>query len=155
MFDDLILLAKGGLTAYHGSAKKVEEYFAGLGITVPERVNPPDYFIDILEGIAKPKSGVNYKQLPVRWMLHNGYPVPMDMLQNTDGMGASSGENSGHGASEVGSETGSLAGDFWHDLKSNVESEKDNLKPNVLKSGDLSERRSPGVYQQYRYFLGR
>ncbi|KAH8512925.1 hypothetical protein H0E87_006287 [Populus deltoides] len=155
MFDDLILLAKGGLTAYHGSAKKVEEYFAGLGITVPERVNPPDYFIDILEGIAKPKSGVNYKQLPVRWMLHNGYPVPMDMLQNTDGLGASSGENSAHGASEVGSETGSLAGDFWHDLKSNVESEKDNLKPNVLKSGDLSERRSPGVYQQYRYFLGR
>jgi hypothetical protein len=88
-------------------------------------------------------------------MLHNGYPVPMDMLQNTDGLGASSSENSAHGASEVGSETGSLAGDFWHDLKSNVESEKDNLKPNVLKSGDLSERRSPGVYQQYRYFLGR
>ncbi|KAJ6414744.1 hypothetical protein OIU84_003706 [Salix udensis] len=155
MFDDLILLAKGGLTAYHGSAKKVEEYFAGLGITVPERVNPPDYFIDILEGIAKPKSGVNYKQLPVRWMLHNGYPVPMDMLQNTDGLGASSGENSAHGASEVGSETGSSAGDFWQDLNSNVKSGKDKLQHNVLKSGDLSERRSPGVYQQYRYFLGR
>ncbi|KAJ6307677.1 hypothetical protein OIU76_017468 [Salix suchowensis] len=44
----------------------------------------PDYFIDILEGIAKPESGVNYKQIPVRWMVHNGYPVPRDMLQNTE-----------------------------------------------------------------------
>ncbi|XP_052309368.1 ABC transporter G family member 28 isoform X2 [Populus trichocarpa] len=155
MFDDLILLAKGGLTAYHGSAKKVEEYFAGLGITVPERVNPPDYFIDVLEGIAKPKSGVNYKQLPVRWMLHNGYPVPMDMLQNTDGLGLPSGENSAHGASEAGSETESFAGGFWQDLKANVESEKEKLLHDLSKSGDLSGRRSPGVYQQYRYFLGR
>lgn len=75
MFDELILLAKGGLTAYHGPVKKVEEYFAGLGINVPDRVNPPDHFIDILEGIVKPTaaSGVNYKELPLRWMLHNGY----------------------------------------------------------------------------------
>ncbi|KAL6195805.1 hypothetical protein ACLB2K_031423 [Fragaria x ananassa] len=50
MFDDLILLAKGGLTVYHGSVKKVEEYFTSLGMAVPDRVNPPDYFIDILEG---------------------------------------------------------------------------------------------------------
>ncbi|KAF6135092.1 hypothetical protein GIB67_040403 [Kingdonia uniflora] len=49
MFDDFILLAKGGLTVYHCSVKKIEEYFAGIGINVPERVNPPDYFIDILE----------------------------------------------------------------------------------------------------------
>lgn len=78
MFDDLVLLAKGGLIVYHGPARKVEEYFAGLGINVPERVNPPDHYIDILEGIVVPSasSGVNYKELPVRWMLHNGYPIP-------------------------------------------------------------------------------
>ncbi|CAI0452898.1 unnamed protein product [Linum tenue] len=82
MFDDLILLAKGGLTAYHGPVKKVEEYFADIGITVPDRVNPPDYFIDILEGILKPASGVHYKQLPVRWMLHNAYPFKKDNMQH-------------------------------------------------------------------------
>ncbi|KAL9252066.1 putative white-brown complex homolog protein 30, partial [Drosera capensis] len=65
MFDDLILLAKGGLLVYLGPAKKVEEYFAGLGIAVPERVNPPDHFIDILEGIAKPGSDFNYRELPI------------------------------------------------------------------------------------------
>ncbi|KAK6142004.1 hypothetical protein DH2020_016220 [Rehmannia glutinosa] len=84
MFDDLILLAKGGLTVYHGPVKKVEEYFAGIGIVVPERVNPPDYFIDILEGIVKPSAStaVKFKELPLRWMLHNGYPVPPDMLDS-------------------------------------------------------------------------
>lgn len=158
MFDDLILLAKGGMTAYHGSVKKVEEYFAGLGITVPERVNPPDYFIDVLEGIVKPSSGVNYKQLPIRWMLHNGYPVPMDLLQNADALGASAGENSAHGGatpSEAGSESQSFSGDFWQDMKSNVETKKGNLQHNFSQSADLSDRRTPGAYQQYRYFLGR
>ncbi|KAF2283327.1 hypothetical protein GH714_002296 [Hevea brasiliensis] len=127
--------------------------FAGLGITVPERVNPPDYFIDILEGIVKPSSGVDYKQLPIRWMLHNGYPVPMDMLQSADRLGASS-SDSNHGA-EAESEPESFAGEFWQDMKSNVEMKKDNIELNISITDDLSNRRTPGVFQQYRYFLGR
>ncbi|CAI0452896.1 unnamed protein product [Linum tenue] len=142
MFDDLILLAKGGLTAYHGPVKKVEEYFADIGITVPDRVNPPDYFIDILEGILKPASGVHYKQLPVRWMLHNAYPVPMDMLQSTEGLGGPAGEGSSHDGmpSEAGSETQSFA---------------DNMQHNFLSMVDLSGRTTPGILRQYKYFLGR
>ncbi|KAB1226487.1 ABC transporter G family member 28 [Morella rubra] len=159
MFDDLILLAKGGLTVYHGPVKKVEEYFSSLGITVPERVNPPDHYIDILEGIIKPSTsaGVNYKQLPVRWMLHNGYSVPMDMLKSVDGMAASSAENSNHGTdvSNAGSDSQSFAGELWQDVKFNVELQRDNIQLNFLKSNDLSNRSTPGVYQQYRYFLGR
>lgn len=158
MFDDLILLAKGGLTVYHGSVKKVEEYFASLGITVPERVNPPDYFIDILEGIVKlnTSTGLTTKQLPVRWMLHNGYPVPMDMLKSIEGM-AASGENSAHGGSSHGgtSDAQSFADDFWQDVKCSVETKKDNLQHNILKSIDLSQRETPGVFKQYRYYLGR
>ncbi|GKV48435.1 hypothetical protein SLEP1_g55249 [Rubroshorea leprosula] len=62
MFDDLILLAKGGLIVYHGPVKKVEEYFSGIGIPVPDRVNPPDHYIDILEGIEKPSSGAAFEE---------------------------------------------------------------------------------------------
>ena len=94
MFDDIIFLAKGGLTAYHGPVKKVEEYFAGIGITVPDRVNPPDHFIDILEGLVKPNGNVTHQQLPVRWMLHNSYPVPPDMLHFADQIAASSSSSS-------------------------------------------------------------
>ncbi|KAK1357427.1 ABC transporter domain-containing protein [Heracleum sosnowskyi] len=158
MFDDLILLAKGGLTAYHGPVKKVEEYFAGLGIVLPERVNPPDYFIDILEGIVKPESekGVDYKELPMRWMLHNGYPVPPDMLGTTGLASPSIDESSANGSNPVApSEGKSFLGELWQDIKTNVEIRNDHIRHNFLKSSDKSNRITPGVYRQYRYFLGR
>lgn len=140
MFDDLILLAKGGLTVYHGPVKKVEEYFAGLNIKVPERVNPPDYFIDILEGMIVPSGGssVSYKELPVRWMLHKGYPVPPDMQQ-----------------SSVVAEEQTFAGELWEDVRNNVHLHRDKIRLNFLRSRDLSNRRTPGIFSQYRYFLGR
>lgn len=159
MFDDFILLAKGGLIVYHGPVKKVEEYFSSLGIVVPDRVNPPDYYIDILEGIVKPSSStaVDYKQLPVRWMLHNGYPVPMDMLQSVEGMAGTSSESSTHGATSQTpgvDEEQSLAGEIWQDVRVNVEKKKDFLHA-LFSSQDSSNRITAGVFQQYRYFLGR
>nr|XP_018680508.1 PREDICTED: ABC transporter G family member 28-like [Musa acuminata subsp. malaccensis] len=156
MFDDLILLAKGGLTVYHGSVKKVEEYFAGLGINVPERVNPPDYFIDILEGIVKPSTstGVNYKELPLRWMLHNGYEVPRDMLQDAGDIDASV-RGGGSSPATTGSETQSIAGEVWDNVKDIVGQKRDEYEYNFSKSKDLSNRGTPGVLRQYKYFLGR
>ncbi|RWW72156.1 hypothetical protein BHE74_00020062 [Ensete ventricosum] len=153
MFDDLVLLAKGGLTVYHGSVKKVEEYFSGLGINVPERVNPPDYFIDILEGIVKPSTstGVNYKELPLRWMLHNGYEVPRDMLQNAGDLDASVRGNPAGTASE----TQSIAGEVWDNVRDIVGQRRDEYDYNFSKSTDLSNRGTPGVLRQYKYFLGR
>ncbi|KAK6943844.1 ABC transporter family G domain [Dillenia turbinata] len=157
MFDDLILLAKGGLTVYHGSAKKVEEYFTGIGITVPERVNPPDHYIDILEGMVKPSSGATREQLPIRWMLHNSYAIPPDMLHLADGLSSSS--PSANASSADGNADGALeqsfAGDLLQDMKYNVEMQRDNLAHNFLKSQDLSNRTTPGILRQYRYFLGR
>jgi hypothetical protein len=153
MFDDLILLAKGGMTVYHGPVKKVEEYFAGLGIVVPDRVNPPDYYIDILEGIVKPNSNapVNVKDLPLRWMLHNGYAVPRDMLQS-----ASDAESSfsGAGASGEDSPGQSIAGEVWGNVRDIVGQKKDEYDYNKT-SENLSNRRTPGILRQYKYYLGR
>ena len=139
MFDDLILLAKGGLTAYHGPVKKVEEYFSGLGIHVPERVNPPDYYIDILEGIIKPNTstGINYKELPLRWMLHNGYDVPRDMLQNASDLDSSV-RGSGSNAAEAGSDEPSIAGEVWDNVKDIVGQKRDEYEYNFSKSKETS-----------------
>ncbi|KAL3536259.1 hypothetical protein ACH5RR_004720 [Cinchona calisaya] len=145
MFDDLILLAKGGLIVYHGPVKKVEEYFTGIGINVPDRVNPPDHLIDILEGILKPGGGVTVQHLPVRWMLHNGYPVPNDMMQYLDQIASSSTavNSSASGAPEQSFAGGSLQ-------------EKDeHLQHTFSLSHDLSNRETAGVLRQYRYYLGR
>lgn len=144
MFDDIILLAKGGLTVYHGPVKKVEEYFGSFGINVPDRVNPPDHFIDILEGIVKPCAGVTAEQLPVRWMLHNGYSVPPDMLHYCDEIASAS---KGESSTAPGSPEPSTPGSEWSDT--NEQSIK------FHKAHDLSNRQTPGWMRQYRYFLGR
>ncbi|XP_073031513.1 ABC transporter G family member 24-like [Primulina eburnea] len=157
MFDDLILLARGGLTVYHGPVKNVEDYFSSLGINIPDRTNPPDYFIDILEGMVKTSSssGVSYTELPVRWMLHNGYPVPPD-LRKYAGPGTSplNGDR-GHEIPCSVPEEHSFAGEVWQDVKCNVERQRDMIRHNFLRSIDLSNRRTPSTFVQYKYFLGR
>ncbi|KAM4094295.1 hypothetical protein ACB094_06G184900 [Castanea mollissima] len=160
MFDDLILLAKGGLTVYHGSVKKVEKYFSGLGIHIPERVNPPDHLIDIVEGIVIPggSSGVNHEDLAVRWMLHNGYSAPPDMRQFGAGLARSSidvipvSETNPVGS---GMKVHSFAGELWQSMKSNVELQQDKIRLNFLKSKDLTNQRTLGLCQQYKYFFVR
>ena len=151
MFDDLVLLAKGGLTVYHGSVKKVEEYFAGLGIIIPERINPPDYFIDILEGmIAVPggSSGVSYKELSIRWMLYNNYQIPSDMQQINE----SSFDVSLQSVYTANEQT--IAGELWQDVKHSVELQSEKIRLNYYsKSKELSNRKTPGVFKQYKYFL--
>ncbi|XP_062221516.1 ABC transporter G family member 28-like isoform X2 [Phragmites australis] len=151
MFDDLILLAKGGMTVYHGPVKKVEEYFTGLGIVVPERVNPPDYYIDILEGIVKPSlsAGVTVKDLPLRWMLHNGYDVPRDMLQSFSDSESSSFRGSiDHASSDVDAGP-SIASVLWGNVKDILGQKKDEYDYNKT-SEDLSNRNTPGILRQYR-----
>ncbi|CAI9097993.1 OLC1v1034531C1 [Oldenlandia corymbosa var. corymbosa] len=139
MFDDLILLAKGGLIVYQGPVKKVEEYFVDMGISVPERVNPPDHLIDILEGIVKPGGGVTVQQLPVRWMLHNNYPVPHDMMQYLDQIASSS---------KAATSSGAPAEDAFQE-------KQDSMPRSFALSSDLSNRVTPGVERQFRYYLGR
>ncbi|KAH7840599.1 hypothetical protein Vadar_019054 [Vaccinium darrowii] len=159
MFDDLVLLAKGGLTVYHGPVRRVEEYFAGLGINVPERVNPPDHFIDVLEDIVKPStsSGISSKELPLRWMLHNGYLVPPDMQQNCAGLAIPAAQVTLNDQIASDAELGeqSLAREVWQDMRCNVELQRDIIRHNFLRLRDLSNRRTPGVLLQYKYFLGR
>ncbi|KAI4383786.1 hypothetical protein MLD38_009586 [Melastoma candidum] len=102
----------------------------------------------------QPKSAnVNYKQLPVRWMLHNNYPVPHDMLSLVDGTPPPTGD-SVHGG--IGSGEGqSFAGDLWQDVMFNVALRGDKIRHNFLKSQDLSARVTPDWFLQYKYFLGR
>ncbi|VAH15942.1 unnamed protein product [Triticum turgidum subsp. durum] len=144
MFDDFVLLARGGLIAYHGPISEVENYFSGLGIKVPDRENPPDYYIDILEGIAKTKmrGHATPKHLPLLWILHNGYEVPEDMRKDLEEI------NMMHELYTVGSIT--------RELSSVEQTEsKDSVHQNVSQRNDLLNRKTPGVLAQYRYYLGR
>lgn len=138
-FNDLVLLAKGGLTVYHGPVENVEEYFSGLGIIVPERINPPDYYIDVLEGIVTNlNSDVSIKELPQRWMLHKGYSVPLDMRKENNN-----------------SAEPTFVRELLGDVTSNFRLRGDKIRHNFSKTKDLSYRRTPSMWLQYKYFLGR
>ncbi|CAH2036573.1 unnamed protein product [Thlaspi arvense] len=154
MFNDLVLLAKGGLTVYHGPVKQVEPYFSGLGIVVPERINPPDYYIDVLEGIvvSSSDSDVGYKELPQRWMLHKGYSVPLDMRRNNPAELAANPDVRNHPNANA---EQTFLRELWGDVKSNFRLRRDKIRHNFVKSRDLSYRRTPTMWLQYKYFLGR
>ena len=48
MFDDVLLLGKGGRTVYMGPSAQTLSYFEALGYSCPQHVNPPDFFLDIM-----------------------------------------------------------------------------------------------------------
>lgn len=57
MFDDILLLAKGGRTAFYGLEGQVQGYFEKLGYALPQRTNPADVYMDIIAGIKSRVDG--------------------------------------------------------------------------------------------------
>ncbi|CAD6261317.1 unnamed protein product [Miscanthus lutarioriparius] len=143
MFDDLILLAKGGLIVYCGPVNTIEEYFKTLEIHVPDCVNPPDHYIDILEGIVESDSGIKAKHLPLHWMLYNGYEVPNDMKNDMETM------HDGNRTSLPRSMPNQLP-----NIRNTYVGEQGQLQCDLSRPKDLLGR-TPGILIQYKYFLGR
>lgn len=48
LFDDIILLAPGGLLVYSGSRIEMIDYFQKIGFPCPVNTNPAEYFIDLV-----------------------------------------------------------------------------------------------------------
>ena len=46
----VLLLGRGGFTAYHGDAKLAVNYFSGLGFVKDDAQNPADFLIDVVDG---------------------------------------------------------------------------------------------------------
>jgi ABC-type multidrug transport system ATPase subunit len=53
-FDDLLLLAPGGLTVYFGPAAATQQYFESIGYKCDVHTNLADYVIDVIAGKAGP-----------------------------------------------------------------------------------------------------
>jgi hypothetical protein len=73
MFDDVLLLGKGGYTIFLGPNDQVLPYFERLGFICPERSNPSDFLLDVINGDI-PREGhpdFHFKQLPDLWNKHH------------------------------------------------------------------------------------
>jgi len=50
LFDEVLLLGKGGETVFLGSSLDAKSYFENLGFEMPKNENPADWFMDVLSG---------------------------------------------------------------------------------------------------------
>lgn len=157
MFDDVMLLAKGGFTVYLGPVDEIEEYFQSLGFEVPDRINPPDYFMDMLEGATVPERDPNFdvSTLPVLWMCHKGYRIPPE-LQHSSSTSLQIGQRRRNPDDLMISSLGrSFSQDVWDDLRVYLAVTWDVIESSFSRVKDLSGRETPGFFSQYRLILGR
>jgi len=66
-FDELLLLGRGGYTAYFGKTRNATSYFEDLGFVRPDNMNPADFVMDVLGGEIKHIEGkeIDFK---ANWM---------------------------------------------------------------------------------------
>ncbi|KAI9142394.1 P-loop containing nucleoside triphosphate hydrolase protein [Paraphysoderma sedebokerense] len=71
-FDDVLLIAPGGKTAYHGPTQEVIRYFENLGFIFSATANPSDILMDILSGKGRTTDNREYTSddLVVSWENH-------------------------------------------------------------------------------------
>ncbi|KAL9646021.1 hypothetical protein ABK040_012080 [Willaertia magna] len=53
LFHDVLLLGKGGRTVYLGPSEEAIYYFEYIGFKCPSLTNPPDFFMDVINGDVK------------------------------------------------------------------------------------------------------
>lgn len=152
MFDDVMFLAKGGHTVYLGPVSEIEAYFSSHGFIVPERINPPDYYMDALEGLTIPQTHpsppADPRTLPILWMMHKGYRIPTDMV-------ALATEHPLHVHPEGSRFSASFAQEACLEIYQKAVVTWDGIKSALSRVDDLSGRKTPGFWRQFRIILHR
>lgn len=65
-FHKVLFLAPGGRTVFLGSVQEAENYFEMLGFQKPDKVNPADFYMDVIGGLCKDVDQSS-STLPERW----------------------------------------------------------------------------------------
>lgn len=154
MFDDVMFLAKGGYTVYLGPVDEIEAYFSSLGLVVPERVNPPDYYMDALEGVVQQAPYVDPRTLPVSWMMHKGYQIPSEMVALATTINTPT-ESQVHVHPESSRFGATFAQQACLELYLKFVVTWDGIKTALSRADDLSGRQTPGFLRQFRIILDR
>ncbi|KAG0607438.1 hypothetical protein M758_8G028500 [Ceratodon purpureus] len=158
MFDDVMFLAKGGRTVYLGPVNEVEHYFSGIGLVVPERINPPDHYMDALEGIAVPLDQPDFdpQNLPVMWMMNKGYNIPSDLAALAAELksGAPRGKSMKIKKDKEKRKT-SFFQDLWTEVRAFAIVRKDLFISSFQRVENKSGRNTPGFLSQFFIILRR
>ncbi|KAJ7295013.1 hypothetical protein O6H91_Y217800 [Diphasiastrum complanatum] len=155
MFDNVMLLAKGGRTVYLGLVTEVDDYFKSLGYPVPDRVNPPDHFMDVLEGNVAVGGGFNHTHthLPLLWLEKNGYPVPEYLRATANELHVDFGDTIPEHKPK--NEVPILLHNMWEEFKIQVVLHFGAYRNTLYTAHDLSGRPTPGFLRQFTVIIER
>jgi len=69
LFDDVMLLCKGGMLAYLGPSQLALDYLEELGFPLPKNENPADFALDVLSGVIPREGHASFQpeQLVPQW----------------------------------------------------------------------------------------
>eukprot|EP00041_Stephanoeca_diplocostata_P007976 m.114164 g.114164 ORF g.114164 m.114164 type:complete len:739 (+) comp17117_c0_seq3:144-2360(+) len=80
-FDDLLILGRGGYTAYMGATTDAVPYFQSLGFQLADNVNPADFLMDAVSGSLQSDRGtIDFKEEWVRFNRGDTEGNPDDSL---------------------------------------------------------------------------
>jgi len=67
LIDHVLLLGKGGRTAFFGPTEQAKPYFESLGFVMPPNENPADWFMDVMSGqMEQENPNIRKEELPER-----------------------------------------------------------------------------------------
>merc|ERR1712238_183431 len=81
LFNQVVLLANGGLTAFIGSPIEMNSYFENLGFPMPPGSNPTDFVMDVLGCVVQHPSNPHFKteDFVLAWMTADENPNAMSL----------------------------------------------------------------------------
>merc|ERR1712161_69486 len=81
LFNQVVLLANGGLTAFIGSPIEMISYFENLGFPMPPGSNPADFVMDVLGCVVPHATNPNFKteDFVLAWMTADENPNAMSL----------------------------------------------------------------------------
>merc|ERR1712238_204064 len=81
LFNQVVLLANGGLTAFIGSPIEMNSYFENLGFPMPPGSNPADFVMDVLNCVVQHPSNPHFKteDFVLAWMTADENPNAMSL----------------------------------------------------------------------------
>jgi hypothetical protein len=100
LFDDVMLLCKGGRLAYLGPSRAALPYLESLGFQLPRNENPADFAMDVLSG-SVPRAGApsfQPEELVPLWAAQGAAWVRAQQAAGGAGAGAGAGGDAGAGA---------------------------------------------------------
>mmetsp|Transcript_33644 Transcript_33644/g.69975 ORF Transcript_33644/g.69975 Transcript_33644/m.69975 type:complete len:916 (-) Transcript_33644:135-2882(-) len=151
LFDNVLLLGKGGMTVYYGKTSGMEEYFAKRGFPCPDRANPADYYMDVLSGIIDHESNEDWKKedLFEEWMTAEENPDRMSKEEADKVMEELTSVDDSSDEDEKASCIGRCCSGFATELSMVFRHVFGNAR------GDKTGRKTPGLLKQFQLLFGR